>query len=139
MSKFGRNASCPCGSGKKYKKCCWEKDQKEAFLQLAVQNSGVLFESEVDVLSNRALELTNKGEFDEAERICADLIRKYPDQVDGLMRLAALNEKRRNFTVAADYYRQTAQFMGAHPDFDSESAAEVLECARRMERMSLEK
>jgi len=25
--KVGRNAPCPCGSGKKYKKCCWAKDQ----------------------------------------------------------------------------------------------------------------
>lgn len=23
--KIGRNAPCPCGSGKKYKKCCMEK------------------------------------------------------------------------------------------------------------------
>ncbi len=26
MSKVGRNDPCPCGSGKKYKKCCMEKD-----------------------------------------------------------------------------------------------------------------
>lgn len=26
--KIGRNASCPCGSGKKYKKCCLNKDKK---------------------------------------------------------------------------------------------------------------
>lgn len=26
-NKAGRNDPCPCGSGKKYKKCCWEKDQ----------------------------------------------------------------------------------------------------------------
>src|SRR6266446_916015 len=24
--KLPRNAPCPCGSGKKYKKCCWGKD-----------------------------------------------------------------------------------------------------------------
>jgi hypothetical protein len=24
--KLGRNAPCPCGSGKKYKNCCWGKD-----------------------------------------------------------------------------------------------------------------
>ncbi|MCI8413742.1 MAG: preprotein translocase subunit SecA [Clostridia bacterium] len=24
----GRNDACPCGSGKKYKNCCWEKDHK---------------------------------------------------------------------------------------------------------------
>ncbi len=24
--KLSRNAACPCDSGKKYKKCCWDKD-----------------------------------------------------------------------------------------------------------------
>lgn len=24
--KIGRNALCPCGSGKKFKKCCWKKE-----------------------------------------------------------------------------------------------------------------
>lgn len=28
--KVGRNDSCPCGSGKKYKKCCMEQDQEAA-------------------------------------------------------------------------------------------------------------
>ena len=28
IPKIGRNAPCPCGSGKKYKKCCYEKDQQ---------------------------------------------------------------------------------------------------------------
>jgi len=25
--KIGRNSPCPCGSGKKYKKCCMGKDK----------------------------------------------------------------------------------------------------------------
>ncbi|MBA2482805.1 MAG: SEC-C domain-containing protein [Planctomycetes bacterium] len=25
-AKIGRNDPCPCGSGKKYKKCCWKSD-----------------------------------------------------------------------------------------------------------------
>jgi len=29
--KVGRNAPCPCGSGKKYKKCCLGKDETESF------------------------------------------------------------------------------------------------------------
>lgn len=29
-SKPGRNDQCPCGSGKKYKHCCLEKDEQEA-------------------------------------------------------------------------------------------------------------
>lgn len=27
--KIGMNEPCPCGSGKKYKKCCWEKEYQE--------------------------------------------------------------------------------------------------------------
>jgi hypothetical protein len=29
MKQIGRNDPCPCGSGKKYKKCCMDKDQQE--------------------------------------------------------------------------------------------------------------
>jgi uncharacterized protein YecA (UPF0149 family) len=28
--RVGRNDPCPCGSGKKYKKCCWRKGTIEA-------------------------------------------------------------------------------------------------------------
>lgn len=28
MSKIGRNEPCPCGSGKKYKKCCMDKPEQ---------------------------------------------------------------------------------------------------------------
>ncbi len=31
MQKVGRNDPCPCGSGKKFKKCCELKDQKKKF------------------------------------------------------------------------------------------------------------
>jgi hypothetical protein len=29
MAKINRNSPCPCGSGKKYKKCCYAQDQKK--------------------------------------------------------------------------------------------------------------
>ena len=31
MSKVGRNDPCPCGSGKKFKKCCEEKVKSKKF------------------------------------------------------------------------------------------------------------
>jgi SEC-C motif len=34
--KAGRNDPCPCGSGKKYKKCCLAKDQEESLRRTAV-------------------------------------------------------------------------------------------------------
>jgi len=39
MSKPGRNDSCPCGSGKKFKKCC-EKPPQRRGLQATVISSG---------------------------------------------------------------------------------------------------
>lgn len=37
--KIGRNAPCPCGSGKKYKKCCLEKDQQQEHEKLQQQQT----------------------------------------------------------------------------------------------------
>jgi len=34
MPKISRNAPCPCGSGKKYKKCCLSKDQAKPSSQM---------------------------------------------------------------------------------------------------------
>ncbi len=48
MTKIGRNASCPCGSGKKYKNCCLEKksgtpvSQKLLIILLALMGLGGL-------------------------------------------------------------------------------------------------
>ena len=33
-STIGRNSRCPCGSGKKYKKCCLSKDEKSEIKSL---------------------------------------------------------------------------------------------------------
>ena len=30
-TKAGRNDPCPCGSGKKYKHCCWGKEEKKSY------------------------------------------------------------------------------------------------------------
>ncbi len=36
VPRVGRNDPCPCGSGKKYKKCCFEKDQQRLLQSSAV-------------------------------------------------------------------------------------------------------
>ena len=49
MDKIGRNDSCPCGSGKKYKKCCITKEPIEKLVPtkkvktVIVDSYGVLF------------------------------------------------------------------------------------------------
>jgi len=37
--KIGRNDPCPCGSGKKYKKCCGKQDTTKAIPDLSWQDS----------------------------------------------------------------------------------------------------
>ena len=34
--EVGRNEQCPCGSGKKYKRCCLEGDEKKRRKQLGL-------------------------------------------------------------------------------------------------------
>ncbi|WP_406657389.1 SEC-C metal-binding domain-containing protein [Methanolobus sp. ZRKC2] len=41
MTKIGRNERCPCGSGKKYKKCCINKDQESVKNQKSKEISGL--------------------------------------------------------------------------------------------------
>lgn len=43
MSKAGRNDPCPCGSGKKYKKCCLAKDEKQHLENTRKDDIGALF------------------------------------------------------------------------------------------------
>lgn len=45
MSKIGRNEPCPCGSGKKYKKCCYGKKQIQKF----AENDEIAFYFEDDI------------------------------------------------------------------------------------------
>ena len=40
--KIGRNGPCPCGSGKKYKSCCWNKDRPKAATDLKKRSLSVM-------------------------------------------------------------------------------------------------
>lgn len=51
LSKVSRNAPCPCGSGKKYKKCCGAKEQSHLHgLTAGIRmKGGVCFDEQADV------------------------------------------------------------------------------------------
>lgn len=44
MVKIGRNDPCPCGSGRKYKHCCYLEEEKNAKLMRAAARAGTLEE-----------------------------------------------------------------------------------------------
>ena len=126
-----RNDPCPCGSGKKYKKCCLEKDQaseraertrvaakRAAAEQAQIKATGEAFEASqaLDAASNAVLYLVRAGQLDEAERAARQLLERYPEVLDGYERLAMVYEARGDHSTAAEYYRLCVEFIRAHPD-----------------------
>lgn len=56
MPKIGRNDVCPCGSGKKYKKCCMGKDEQLIAKQIVPSyNNRLLTFEEVNALSTEEI------------------------------------------------------------------------------------
>lgn len=67
MTKPGRNDPCPCGSGRKYKKCC---GQNAEMAQLGQQP--------VNDLMIKAQAMHRRGRLQEAERLYQDILRIVP-------------------------------------------------------------
>jgi tetratricopeptide (TPR) repeat protein len=111
MKKTGRNEPCPCGSGKKYKKCCINAPKLP-------QQGGRYVYTDLDELSNRVPDLIDQEKFAEAEDVCKQLMEQYPEQIDGLHRFAKLYEAQGERQKAAEYYRKAANFAILDGGFD---------------------
>ena len=113
MAKIGRNDACPCGSGKKYKKCCQARDEAaraaEAKAQAPVAPM-VMVEDDLDLLSNAVVDLIDARRLDEAMAACERLQREYPDAIDYLERFAMVHEARGEWAPAASYYRRALAY-----------------------------
>jgi tetratricopeptide (TPR) repeat protein len=131
MTKTGRNDPCPCGSGKKYKRCCLENDEEAERDARASVNAtrqaeyDTLYESlsqeldEAEALtaaSNGVIDMIRAGKLDEAEAAARDLLVRYPEVHDGYDRLGMVYEARGDHQRAAECYRQVIDFVRAHPD-----------------------
>ncbi len=134
MVKIGRNQPCPCGSGKKYKRCCLSngKDQvlrvdpgslQQNTPYLGSPGSGFVWvEDDIDQLSNSVVDLLDEGRLDEAEAACQELRLQYPETIDWIIRSAMVHEARGHAQQAINHYEQALQFMEAHPDDFEESS-----------------
>ena len=132
MAKIGRNQPCPCGSGKKYKRCCLNRDRaahvhtvpaKSSSNMSAIAPSGYhVAETELDQLSNSVIDLIDQGRLDEADAACEELRTSYPEVHDWLMRRAMVCEARGEFERAIEYCERVIAWMDENPeDFDPES------------------
>jgi SEC-C motif len=90
VAKVGRNDPCPCGSGKKYKHCCIEKDNERLHHSSAV--AGVTAEElHADLNKHLTAEILNRTQPHEMLlldplKVPADLLKNY------FLRLAAFNQ-----------------------------------------------
>ncbi len=134
MAKLGRNDPCRCGSGQKYKKCCLRADERAARNRYLETTPGWTFAyDEIDQLSNRVPDLIRQGRLDEAEAICHELARRFPDQIDGIDRLAEVYEARGLAKQAAEQYRKAAAFAASHDGFEQASVDRMLADANRLD------
>lgn len=145
MAKTGRNDPCHCGSGKKYKRCCLEKDEAavsaaaqarqaasveraRALLDALDESFGPDFDG-LDEATNAVVDMIHAGKLDEAEAAANDLLVRYPQVHDGYDRLGMVAEARGDKKLAAAHYRKVLEFAQQHPD---QLASELVENYRKM-------
>lgn len=158
MAKPGRNDPCPCGSGKKYKKCCLATDtaaeqatrratQAEAEQQARVEQQQaqqlhdpwgrLRAEAEEHAAyideSNAIVDLIHAGQLDEAEARAQALIVQVPEGPDGLERLGHVYEVRGDNKTAARHYREAIALVHGQGLADDEHLQWLRELADRLD------
>lgn len=139
MEKIGRNDPCHCGSGRKYKRCCADKDQELSRAQREAGNARLREEdAKMDAALTAHLDeyhrymdasgsvaaLIHAGRLEEAETAAYDLIERFPDCPDGFDRLGSICEARGDRLGAARWYRKVIDFIRQHPEHYSEKDAQ---------------
>ena len=92
--KPGRNDPCPCGSGKKYKKCCYDKLEARSTFQLPQQQAeavahGAPGQQEIDTL----VSFFNQQRYIEAESLAQTMTVHFPLSGFGWKVLGAVFQK----------------------------------------------
>jgi hypothetical protein len=147
MAKIGRNDFCPCGSGKKYKRCCHAASASGGASTppnaATVSSASALPESHdelcdccIDKLNDRADQVLDEllaGRVDEAEALCHDFISDFPGQAEGIDLLSMICEKRGQRERALDLLRQASAIAHANPEYDDETRSLMRERIQELE------
>ena len=128
MAKIGRNEPCPCGSGKKYKRCCQTTvaatpQPAAVFSDTWTQTHRDLCPCCLEKLEQRADRVADEliaGHLEEAEALCLQLIADYPDEAEGLDLLSMILQERGQRHQALDLLRRASAIAHARPEYDFE-------------------
>jgi hypothetical protein len=133
MAKVGRNDPCPCGSGKKVKRCCIEKVGAERLLdvlrasrdqmvaknerleterdELVKQLAALEADREADAVAGQVRALLGSGQLERAEAVGRQLEEMFAGETEGIERLAEVYESREMRAEAAAQYRRAIAMM----------------------------
>jgi Flp pilus assembly protein TadD len=144
MAKIGRNDPCPCGSGKKHKKCCFGSSlaaapQVAAAQPEAAQQIPELCDCCIDQLDDRAdhiLDQIMEGHLDEAEALCHDFMRDFPHHAEGIDLLSMTCQARGQRARALELLRQASKIAHANPDYDAETRSLMRKRIKQLELAS---
>lgn len=129
---ISRNAPCPCGSGKKYKKCCLMQDETAAEAQRRIDKETAqsrkaeadefaLYCEALETLTNHTNDCIRAGKWDEAHEGCKRLEKEFPDEIDAEHRFFEYYEARGDLTQAKAYILAALKRIEGNPEkYDSE-------------------
>lgn len=105
----GRNDPCPCGSGKKYKKCCDGKQQQfSTYTRNAPAASGQLM---------NAVALHQAGNLDAADAAYRRILAASPDDSNALHYLGLIAFQKKNYSDAVSLIEQAIRINAETPAF----------------------
>jgi len=147
MAKIGRNDPCPCGSGKKNKKCCAMTEAAPALsVRAPIEPHHVcascgrhvdeLDDDRVDEINERADHILDElldGRVDAADALCQGFIRDFPGEAEGLDLLSMVAEERGQRERALDLARQASKIAHERSDYDAETRALMRERIKELE------
>jgi predicted O-linked N-acetylglucosamine transferase (SPINDLY family) len=104
MDAPGRNDDCPCGSGKKYKKCCLGKTEPAA-PAAPIQDAQTALNEAVQA----ALQHHQAGRFQQAAEIYRQILQIQPDHADALHLLGVIAHQGGQHALALDLISRAIQ------------------------------
>jgi hypothetical protein len=144
MAKIGRNDPCPCGSGKKHKRCCLATPGSNPAPIATATTVATAHPVEDDLCdcclddlnerADRALDLLVGGDIDDAEVIAKDLMRDFPREVEGIDLLSMVSEARGDRAGAASLLRRAIEIVREHPFHDAETRLLMRQRLRDLEQ-----
>ncbi len=128
-----RNDPCPCGSGKKYKKCCLRQDENAASEarrqrqadETAEATAFMTHTTQLDELTNRANDLIRTAQWSEAEACCRELLDRFPKEIDGHHRFYEYYKARGDLIAARTHAEATLAMVESQDGFDADFPAHL--------------